>query len=96
MATKDSGLAQAHIKIYGKVQNVGFRYYVYRRATAAGLTGSVRNCDGDAVEIFLQGERRQIEKCLEECRNGPLLAKIEKVEVEWLKPTQELNHFEIR
>lgn len=95
MATKASVLVRAHVRIYGKVQNVGFRFYIHRRAASFGLTGSVGNLDEDAVEIFLQGERHRIEECIEECRHGPLLAQIEKVEVEWQKPLKELNHFEL-
>ncbi len=97
MAEKaSSGLARACVRIYGKVQNVGFRFYVHRRAAAAGLVGSVRNLNTNAIEIFLQGDRRRIEKCIEECRRGPLLAQVERVEVVWQKPIKELNHFEIR
>ncbi len=95
-AKPETDLAQAHLKVYGKVQNVGFRFYAHRKAAVAGLTGWVRNCDGDAIEIVLEGERKRIEQCIEECRHGPIFSKVEKVEVEWRKPTRELNHFEVR
>lgn len=40
----------------GKVQGVGFRYFVYRAAYTKNLTGSVRNMMNGNVEVEVQGE----------------------------------------
>ncbi|MEX2053913.1 MAG: acylphosphatase [Patescibacteria group bacterium] len=91
-----NGLTRAHIKIYGSVQNVGFRFYAHRKAASANLTGWVKNADGDQVEIVFEGDKKAIERCVEECRHGPLFSKVDKLEIDWQKPTGEFKHFEVR
>lgn len=89
-------MTRAHIKIYGIVQNVGFRFYTHRKAASANLTGWVKNANGDQVEIVFEGDRGKIERCVEECKRGPLLSKVSKVEINWQKPTGEFKRFEVR
>lgn len=96
IAKSESSLARAHIKIYGKVQNIGFRFYTNRKAAAADLTGWIRNTDGDQVEIVFEGDKKAIQQCVEECRRGPLFCKVEKLEVAWQEPTGEFKRFEVR
>jgi len=89
-------LARAHLKIHGKVQNVGFRFYTHRKAAASGLTGWVRNSNDTQVEIVMEGDKKRIEECIETCRRGPLFSQVEKIELEWQKPTGEFKRFEVR
>ena len=44
-----------HVKVFGIVQGVGFRYYTERLAHKYGIAGTVENVS-DYVEIFAQGE----------------------------------------
>jgi acylphosphatase len=92
---KASDLARAHLKVHGKVQNVGFRFYTHRKASAAGLTGWIKNANDTQVEIVFEGNKKKIEECIESCRRGPSFSKVEKVEVEWRKPTGEFKRFEV-
>lgn len=57
----------------GRVQGVGFRMFVYRRANQAGLQGWVRNLpDGRSVEAFVQGEPAALDAFAERVlRRGP-------------------------
>ena len=48
----------------GRVQGVGFRYFVQRQATALGICGWVKNCEDGSVRMLLQGERAAVEKLL--------------------------------
>lgn len=67
------------IKIYGIVQGVGFRPFVYRNAYDFKIYGYVQNIGG-AVLIDCSGERNNLKSfLLEIIRNPPSLAKIEKV-----------------
>jgi acylphosphatase len=63
------------------VQGVFFRETVRRRALAAGLAGSVRNCPDGSVEAVLEGEREAVERLVEFCREGPRGARVDWVDV---------------
>ncbi|OGC62634.1 hypothetical protein A3J33_01725 [candidate division WWE3 bacterium RIFCSPLOWO2_02_FULL_53_10] len=93
---KASNLARAHLKIHGKVQNVGFRFYTHRKASAAGLTGWIKNAGETQVEIVFEGDKKKIEECIDSCSRGPLFSQVGKIEVEWDKPTGEFKRFEVR
>jgi len=86
--------ARAHIRIHGKVQNVGFRFFIHRKAAGAGALGWAKNAD-DHVEVMLEGDKDRIEQCIEACRKGPLFANIKKMDVSWEKPTGEFKSFEV-
>jgi len=70
-----------HIRVEGRVQGVGYRAFVERHATAAHLTGWVRNRRDGSVEALLQGTADAVEDMLERCRSGPPGARVEKVEI---------------
>ncbi len=70
-----------HIRVEGRVQGVGYRAFVERHATAAQLTGWVRNRRDGSVEALLQGTADAVEDMLERCRSGPPGARVEKVEI---------------
>lgn len=44
------------VHIYGKVQNVGFRYYTRKTASALGITGYVKNLPDGSVYVEVTGE----------------------------------------
>ena len=67
------------ITVYGRVQGVGFRYFVQHAARKLGLSGDVRNCPDSTVEIFVQGEAEEIGKLLEEVKQGPPLSRVQRV-----------------
>jgi acylphosphatase len=49
-----------HYLIKGRVQGVGFRWFVHREAAELGLRGWVRNTDDGHVEIVAAGEPDQL------------------------------------
>ena len=72
-----------HAIVRGRVQMVGFRYFVLEKARALGLAGWVRNLDDGSVELVAEGpeERlRQLETVLSE---GPRLAHVDDVDARW-------------
>jgi hydrogenase maturation protein HypF len=69
---------RGRILVRGIVQGVGFRPFVYARACALGIRGTVKNT-GSQVEIDAWGDR--FEDFLEEISRGPPLSKIDSVEV---------------
>lgn len=68
--------------ISGRVQGVGFRYFVIRNANALGVCGTVRNCPDGTVEAVLQSERpERLDQLLLRLREGPMTSVVESVEV---------------
>lgn len=95
---------RAQVVIYGRVTMVGLRAAATAQATKLGLTGWVRNVKDSVpffggsgcVEAVFEGPKNQVEKMIEWCQRGPILAKIEKCEVSWENPTGEFETFEIK
>jgi acylphosphatase len=68
------------IMVRGRVQGVGFRYFVQDAASRLGLTGNVRNCPDSTVEIVAEGNACAITDLIEQVRQGPRLARVERVD----------------
>lgn len=85
-----------HARVKGRVQGVGFRYFVITSASALELTGWVRNTyDGD-VEVLAEGERSQLERLLNRLRSGPPVAFVSDVEIEWRTASGGYKGFSVR
>lgn len=86
---------RAIIRIYGEVQGVGYRSWALRRARRLGLKGFVRNEPDGSVLIVAEGDEEALSMLAEECKKGPALARVEKVEIEWQEYRGEFQDFEI-
>lgn len=69
-----------HIKVRGRVQGVGYRYFVERQATKYHISGWVRNCSDGSVEIMAEGEAEGLSLFIESCQHGPLFGSVSKIE----------------
>ena len=69
-----------HIMIHGRVQGVGFRYWLAGEAQDRGLIGWVRNCRDGAVEAVFCGEDGVIKDMLMVCSVGPRFARVSRLE----------------
>jgi acylphosphatase len=67
--------------ITGRVQGVGFRFYMERKARELGLTGWVRNCRDGSVEAVIQGASEAVETMIAWARRGPPSAVVADVRV---------------
>ena len=86
-----------HATVRGRVQGVGFRFFVARAGRRLGLRGQVRNLpDGRRVEVIAQGPRAALDALVRELNAGPPLASVESVNVLWLTPAGDLPAFAIR
>jgi acylphosphatase len=70
-----------NIIVHGRVQGVGFRYFVQHVGNRMGLTGDVRNCPDSTVEITVEGDARRIAAFIKQVEIGPSLARVERVDV---------------
>lgn len=82
--------------IVGRVQGVGFRYFVIGKARLLGLHGYVRNDSNGDVEVVAQGARPALEQLLVLLRQGPSAAEVDDIQCAWRKPTEHFSGFYIR
>jgi acylphosphatase len=76
-----AAVRSVRVLISGRVQGVGFRAWMERRATALGLSGWVRNTAGGDVEAVFSGPQERVDAMLAACREGPGYARVERVDV---------------
>lgn len=87
---------RAEFKVYGIVQGVGFRYFVYRIANGLGLKGYAKNLFDGSVLVVAEGDEEKLQELLMDLKQGPSNAYVQKVEVKYSEPTNEFTKFEIR
>lgn len=85
-----------HAIARGRVQGVGFRYFVIQRARAYGLQGYVLNRRDGGVEVVAEGPREKLEKLLDELHEGPRSGVVRDVEVDWQETSGEFDGFDVR
>ena len=84
-----------HVIVEGRVQGVGFRYFVSEKAKLMGLTGWVRNTYRNEVEVMAEGPRGQLEAFLQIVRQGPAMSVVTHSKVDWLDARGQFKAFSI-
>jgi acylphosphatase len=75
-------MRSVRLRITGRVQGVGYRYWAERTAAALGVRGWVRNRGDGSVELQATGEEAAVAALIESCRQGPRAAAVSDVAVE--------------
>jgi len=92
----DQPISQARcFLVRGRVQGVGFRWFVEREAHILGIAGWVRNRSDGTVEVLAMGTRDQLSGLRSRLREGPRAARVDDVEESEAQPVQGLNSFRI-
>jgi acylphosphatase len=81
--------------VRGRVQGVGFRWFVEREAHMLGISGWVRNNPDGSVEVLAMGTRDQLAGLRSRLQRGPRAARVDNVEEMDSKPVPGLNTFRI-
>lgn len=68
-----------HFLVRGRVQGVGFRWFVHREAAELGLRGSVRNTDAGEVEVIVAGDPESIAELRAELHKGSRGSRVDAV-----------------
>jgi acylphosphatase len=74
-------MIRRRVVVHGFVQGVYFRDSVRRHASAAGISGWVRNNRDGTVEAVFEGEPHGVERLVGFCHEGPRGARVDRVEV---------------
>lgn len=83
-------------EIAGRVQGVGFRWFVHDAAAREGVDGWVRNLPDGRVEAEVEGDSEGVERVEAALRRGPMSARVEDVTVEDQAPLGRRTGFSIR
>ena len=98
MAAADKNLPQQDAKrfiVRGRVQGVGFRWFVEAEARSLGIAGWVRNNADGTVEVLAIGNRDQLSNLRSRLQRGPRAARVDNVEEHPAQPLAGLNTFRI-
>ena len=87
------GRLEATVK--GRVQGVGFRWFVSREASGLELTGGVRNLSDGTVEVVAEGRLEALTALLEALRRGPSGSHVTDIQHSFLPPSGTYATFEI-
>jgi acylphosphatase len=82
--------------ISGRVQGVGFRWFVHEAAAREGVTGWVRNLPDGRVEAYVEGESDSVERVERALRRGPSGARVENVRVDQEDAAGSYDDFSVR
>lgn len=98
MNNKASNSIHVLVRIFGRVQGVGYRHWMRKTAEKLGLAGWVKNCDDGTVMAEVSGTANQIETLIASCRIGPPNANVSNIETQQLDEPCGMppNTFEIR
>lgn len=93
----EKDLQRLNIIVIGRVQGVGFRFFVQEQAARLGLRGEVRNDPGERrrLEIVAEGERPALEELLRVVQVGPLGARVADVQIGWEAAQQSFSSFRV-
>ena len=86
----------AEIVVEGRVQGVGYRAFVERKAGQLGLCGYVMNLKDGRVRVRVEGPRDLIEGLARDLEKGPPLARVEQVALAWRPPSGRFSRFSVR
>jgi acylphosphatase len=84
------------VRVFGRVQRVGYRRFVLDSAQELGLSGYVRNEKDGSVTVFVQGDDAVVEKFIEMLKSPPQPAYVRSVDIKEVKPKPRLKYFAIK
>jgi len=74
-------IKKKHLIISGKVQGVGFRYWMQNLAINNNIGGWVKNRSLGDVEALIIGQEKEVQKLIKQCKIGPSSATIQNIEI---------------
>jgi acylphosphatase len=84
------------VRVFGRVQRVGYRRFVLDSAQELGISGYVRNEKDGSVTVFVQGDDAVVEKFIEMLKSPPQPAYVRSVDIKEIKPKPRLKYFAIK
>jgi len=95
MTSVDKSAARRFV-VRGRVQGVGFRWFVEREAHILKIAGWVRNNPDGSVEVLAVGTRDQLAGLRSRLQEGPRAARVDDVQESEAEPVAGLDSFQVR
>ena len=84
------------IKVFGRVQGVGYRYFCRSAVESLNITGWVRNVSDGTVELQIQGLENELTKLLSMIEKGPTFSRVDQVDRVQIPIHPDESSFEIK
>ena len=84
-----------HLLISGRVQGVGFRHWLYMKATEKKIRGWVKNKITGEVEALLIGNDEDVNVIIKQCEKGPHSSNVTQVKIQDYKQEYSKKSFDI-
>ena len=91
----DENAVRKFINVDGRVQGVGFRYFVQMTAREIGITGWVKNNTDGSVSMEIQGTTEMLDKLIEKIKIGNGVSRVEQMNIEDREIEKGANKFVI-
>lgn len=88
-------LSCVKITVSGRVQGVGYRYFIARTADELELKGYAKNLFNGNVEITAEGRHEFLEVLIKKAKEGPRNSRVDSCKVEWLDFNKKYDKFEV-
>ena len=95
MSSQSEDNLTVNMKITGKVQGVGFRYFVLRQAQELGINGWVSNKSNGDVEALAQGDKEDLDQFIAKVKQGPAFSRVDDVSLNWGNEAEQYFGFKI-
>ena len=89
-------MTQYEISISGKVQGVGFRYFVQQKANEMGIKGWVKNTFDGGVLVFAQGIETELKTFIDFLYVGPPASRVDRITVNKIQVSGVFDNFSIK
>lgn len=89
-------MVQYEILISGRVQGVGYRYFVVQKATEMGITGWVKNSVDGGVIIVAQGIEEELETFIDYLYVGPTRARVDRISANKMQLVTVFDNFSVK
>ncbi|MCX8178239.1 MAG: acylphosphatase [Candidatus Aenigmarchaeota archaeon] len=88
-------MKRVHVFVSGRVQGVNFRWFTKTVAEKLDIKGWVKNLNDGRVEIIAEGDDEEIENFLNYVKKGPILARVDEIDVREQDYKNEFKEFSI-
>ncbi len=94
-ASPPENIVSLEVRVWGRVQGVGFRYFAHDLARRLRLFGYVTNLPDGSVRAYAEGSRSSLEEFLRRMEKGPSSAHVREVRSHWGRATGQYTSFGI-